>query len=245
LSAAGRGLSVPLAGMCRPTQRIRMLFVEVLAVVFAADLVSGLVHWWEDAYARTDCGPFKQVAIDNLRHHAKPREFLAKSYWQSSWDLWLLGAAAVAVAALLDAFSWHIVLFAVLVANANQIHKWAHRTREENGPIVAALQRLHLIQSTRHHSLHHQGLRNSHYCVITNFLNPILEELRLWSRLERLIKATTGIARRNDEIELAKMGLAPNRERAKQAHKPRFAVSLITVVPRWIIRPRAASAEAA
>lgn len=66
--------------MCRQAKWVCMLLVEILVVVLVADLVSGLAHWWEDAYARTDRGPFKQVAIDNLRHHAKPREFLAKGY---------------------------------------------------------------------------------------------------------------------------------------------------------------------
>jgi ubiquitin-conjugating enzyme E2 variant len=211
-----------------------MLLIEILAVMFAADFVSGLVHWWEDAYARTDRGLFRRVAVDNLRHHAKPREFLDKSYWESSWDLWLLGAGAVAIAAAFHVLSWHIVLFAALVANANQIHKWAHRTREENGAVIGTLQRLHLLQSTRHHSLHHQGKRNSHYCVITNFLNPMLEELRLWSRLERLIQRVSGIHRRDDEAELAKMGLAARSERECVERTTPFAVRLHTIMPRML-----------
>jgi hypothetical protein len=54
------------------------LFATLLTVVLLADLVSGLVHWWEDAFARIGDGPLGRVARDNLRHHAKPREFLAK-----------------------------------------------------------------------------------------------------------------------------------------------------------------------
>ena len=167
-----------------------MLLVEILAVVLAADFVSGLVHWWEDRYARLNGGPLQQVAIDNLRHHARPREFLAKGYWQSSWDLWLLAAAAVAASVAIGQFSWHVLLFALLSANANQIHKWAHRTREENAWLIGTLQRLHLLQTPRHHGRHHQGQRDSHYCVITNFLNPL-----------------TGTAPRNDDEALARMGL--------------------------------------
>lgn len=217
--------------MCRHAKWVCMLLIEILAVVFAADFVSGLVHWWEDAYARTDRGLFRQVAVDNLRHHARPREFLARSYWESSWDLWLLGAGAVAVAAAFDALSWHIVLFAVLVANANQMHKWAHRTREENGVLIGTLQRLHILQSARHHGQHHQGKRNTHYCVITNFLNPMLEELRLWSRLERLIERASGVRRRDDEAELAKMGLATRTDRARVAPQAGFSVRLPIVTP--------------
>jgi ubiquitin-conjugating enzyme E2 variant len=189
-----------------------MEFVEfsgaLLFTVLLADFVSGLVHWWEDAYARTGDGLLGRIARDNLRHHAKPREFLAKGYWHSSWDLLLLGALVVAGAIALDALSWHVVLFVLLVANANQVHKWAHMRAEELPRLVRWAQRAQLLQTTRHHSKHHQGARNTHYCVLTNLLNPVLEELQLWARLERLIERLTGIARRDDEAELAKMGLA-------------------------------------
>lgn len=198
-----------------------MLLVEILAVVLLADLVSGVVHWWEDSYARVDRGPLRQVAINNLRHHARPREFLAKGYWESSWDLWLLAAIVVITSIALDVFSWHVLLFAVLSANANQIHKWTHRTRDENGWLIGTLQRLHLLQTPRHHSRHHQGQRDSHYCVVTNFLNPLLEEVQFWRRLERVVQKFTGATRRNDEDELARMGLVVRPQPA-----PHFGVRL-------------------
>jgi ubiquitin-conjugating enzyme E2 variant len=208
-----------------------MLLVEILAVVLAADFISGVVHWWEDRYARLNGGPLQQVAIDNLRHHARPREFLAKGYWASSWDLWLLGAAALGAAALLGVLSWHVPLFAVLVANANQVHKWAHRTREENGPLIGTLQRLHLLQTARHHGRHHQGSRDSHYCVLTNFLNPLLEEVQFWRRLERLAAHLVGVTCRDEDAELARLGLLPARAAAA---RPSFAIRLPVVVPRWV-----------
>lgn len=217
-----------------------MLLVEILAVVLLADLVSGVVHWWEDSYAKLDGGPFKQVAIDNLRHHARPREFLAKGYWASSWDLWLLGAIAVAASAALGVFSWHVALFAVLVANANQVHKWTHRTRHENGAVIGTLQRMLLLQTARHHSRHHQGTRDTHYCVLTNFLNPLLEEVQLWRRLERAIAKLTGAQRRDEAAELAKLGLLPARAAAM---RPTFAIRVPVVMPRLMPRPAAPAAQ--
>jgi hypothetical protein len=203
-------------------------FAATLATtVLAADLVSGLVHWWEDAYARRDNPLFGRVAEANLRHHARPREFLAKGYFESSWDLWLLGGAALAGAAWLGVLGWPIVLFVVLVANANQIHKWAHMQTSEQPRLVAWLQRMQCLQTTRHHSLHHQGARNTHYCVITNVLNPVLEELRLWSRLERAIERVFGLKRRDDEAELAAMGLATRRP-----PQPHFGVRLTQAIVR-------------
>jgi ubiquitin-conjugating enzyme E2 variant len=108
------------------------------------------------------------------------------------------GLAVLAVAWLCGSLTWEVWLVLILGVNANQIHKWAHRTRAENGPIIGFLQRIRLIQTPRHHAFHHTGPKNSHYCVLTNFLNPILDGLRLWDGLEWLVYALFGVPRRTD-----------------------------------------------
>jgi plasmanylethanolamine desaturase len=192
------------------------LLVQGVATVLLADFVSGAVHWAEDAYARPTTPLLGRVARDNLRHHWRPREFLARSWLRSSWDLALGGALVVGAAAAAGWLSWHVVLFAVLVANANQIHKWAHMNRSELPFLVGVLQRLYLLQTARHHGRHHAGTRTTHYCVITNFLNPLLEEIGLWSRLEAAIERWSGVRRRNEAEELALLGL-PVRKSAPNA----------------------------
>jgi ubiquitin-conjugating enzyme E2 variant len=163
-----------------------VLLLEIVAVVLLADFVSGLVHWWEDAYARVGDGPLGRVARDNLRHHARPREFLANGYWASSWDLWLLGAAAVAACAWLGALSWHVLLFAVLVANANQIHKWAHMQAKELPLPVAWLQRTQVLQTTRHHSRHPPALTPCPWRMMTPSSSaPRMSALQWWQRQPR------------------------------------------------------------
>ena len=183
------------------------IVAELAATIVAADLVSGAVHWAEDAYARPGVPILGALAKDNLRHHWRPREFLAKSWIASSWDLLLASVAVIAAAALLGCLSWHVVVFVALVTNANQIHKWAHMNRAEVPLVVHWLQRAYLIQTPRHHGRHHAGARDSNYCVITNFVNPLLEEIRLWSRLESAIHRLSGIKRRNEAEESALLGL--------------------------------------
>ena len=41
----------------------------------------------------------------------------------------------------------------------------------------------------------------THYCVVTNFLNPLLEEVVFWSRVERVIERVTGVRRRSEAEE--------------------------------------------
>ncbi|HTB63826.1 MAG TPA: fatty acid desaturase CarF family protein [Opitutales bacterium] len=172
---------------------------KILATVLAADFVAGFVHWLEDAYAREDTpilGPL--VARANIIHHHYPRHFTRLSWWQSSWDLLCLCALLVLAAWATGLLTWEVWLFAMLTTNANQIHKWAHRTRKENGPVISFLQDIHLVQTPRHHALHHTNPKECHYCTTTNLLNPILDGLRFWEGLECLLENLLGIHRRVD-----------------------------------------------
>ncbi|HTD65719.1 MAG TPA: fatty acid desaturase CarF family protein [Candidatus Limnocylindria bacterium] len=172
---------------------------ELVACVLVADFVSGFFHWLEDAYGREDFPIIgRLVTKPNILHHHNPRHFTRNSWWQSSWDLACLCALIAIVAWLSGHMSWHVLVFAFLGANANQIHKWAHRTPQENGRLVRWLQRCRLVQTPRHHAHHHTDPKSSHYCVLTDFLNPILDRLRVWTFLECIIWLLFGIRRRTD-----------------------------------------------
>ena len=82
--------------------------------------------------------------------------------------------------------------------NANEFHKWEHRTRKENGHVISFLQDIHLLQTSKHHALHHTDPKNSHYCTITNVLNPVLDRIHFWDGLERILAKTIGLHRQPD-----------------------------------------------
>jgi plasmanylethanolamine desaturase len=164
-------------------------------VVMLADFVTGVVHWAEDAYAAhaKPGSVWRKVADANALHHTKPRAFLVNTWFESSWDLLLLASAISALAFAFGQFNWATALFALIVANANQLHKWTHRNHTENPRVIVWLQKLRLLQTVRHHARHHTGERNSHYCVVTNWLNPLLERLEFWRRLERFNARVFGL----------------------------------------------------
>jgi plasmanylethanolamine desaturase len=167
------------------------------AAVLVADFISGLVHWAEDAYARKDTPIIgKWIGEANLEHHHKPRAFVTRSWWQSSWDLLLASSLIVAGAWWLKLLHWSVFLFAFISTNANQVHKWAHSAPHENGRFVTLLQKLKLIQTQRHHAMHHKGEKNSHYCSVTNLLNPVLERLHFWKLFEKFNEKVFGLKRR-------------------------------------------------
>lgn len=172
---------------------------KIAGVVLLADFLSGFFHWLEDSYGREDFPITGRLYTKpNIRHHHEPRYFVRHNWFQCSWDLALLSFIIVLVAWSLQALTWEVWLFAVLAANANEFHKWAHRTRKENGPWISLLHDLRLIQGPKHHAHHHTDPKSSHYCVITNFLNPVLEALGFWRALEWIILRFLGLRKRPD-----------------------------------------------
>src|SRR6185295_9793570 len=68
--------------------RTMKIVFEILLTVLAADFVSGLVHWLEDAYGR-EHWPItgRLVTRPNILHHHDPRYFTRHNWLQSSWLL--------------------------------------------------------------------------------------------------------------------------------------------------------------
>jgi ubiquitin-conjugating enzyme E2 variant len=185
------------------------LTVKLIGTIFAAEFVAGMVHWFEDAYIRENT-PFLGGLIGrpNIIHHHCPRYMTRHSWWQSPWELILFAGLLLLVAWWLHCLTWEVALFAGLTANANEFHKWSHRTRQENGRVISLLHDLRILQSARHHARHHTDPKNSHYCTITNFLNPVLDGILFWDRLEWLLEKSVKLKRRPD-TSVRGMGPAP------------------------------------
>ena len=179
----------------------------IVALCFlVADLIVGFVHWFEDSYGSPEWPLIGATVIaPNLLHHAKPRAFLENSWWKSADLQVVVGAVVLALAWLCGWFSAELVLVVTLAVNANEFHRWAHRTKAENGRLVTWLQEWKLIQGRAHHGRHHGGQRNSAYCAITAWVDPLLDRLGLWRGLESVIHALTGAVPRVDPAVAARL----------------------------------------
>jgi len=177
-----------------------LIVIQAASTWLFTDFLSGFFHWTEDAYGN----PFwpvvgRHVTKPNILHHYIPRAFVTNSWYLSSRLLVLICTLVVAITVVLGVFNWMVALAVLLGVNANQVHKWSHRTRHENGPFIVFLQRARVIQSPSHHHRHHVHDKDSQYCVLTDFLNPVLDGTGFWRRLEWLIERASGIRRRDDE----------------------------------------------
>ncbi len=185
------------------------LTLQAAGVVLTADFAAGLVHWIEDAYIREDTpvlGPW--IGRANIVHHHLPRHMTRNTWWDSNKELLMAMGLLIITTAGLGCLTWHVWLFALVGGNANEVHKWSHRTRRENSRFITRLQDLRILQTPHHHAVHHTNPKEVNYCPITNVLNPMLDTLHVWEGIEWLLARTLGL-RRQPDTSVPGQGKAP------------------------------------
>jgi sterol desaturase/sphingolipid hydroxylase (fatty acid hydroxylase superfamily) len=159
---------------------------ELLLGWLAADLATAIFHWWEDRFGREDwpvIGPW--IIAPNRLHHAEPLAFTAGDFLDRNRAS--IGAALIvgaAMAALLGPSIWLAALL-VGVSVTNEVHRFAHQP-SASPTWLRMLQQTGVVQSPKAHAAHHRPPFDRNYCVLTDWLNPLLEQVRFWPRLERL-----------------------------------------------------------
>ncbi|MEJ2116323.1 MAG: fatty acid desaturase CarF family protein [Gammaproteobacteria bacterium] len=193
------GLESQLISFVKSTKDLWEIFIKIIFCILIADFISGFFHWLEDTYGEEDWPIVGSLIIKpNVIHHLNVRHFLKNSWFTSARVLLLIGLIVIYALYLLNSLNWMVFLTILIGINANEIHKWAHRSESENGKVITALQKLTLIQTPHHHCKHHINKKDTHYCIITNYLNVVLDRLKVWRIIEIMIYIITGNKPRDD-----------------------------------------------
>jgi ubiquitin-conjugating enzyme E2 variant len=178
-----------------------LLAAAAVAGYVAADFVSGVTHWLFDTWGSERTPIIGRAFVRPFReHHVDPDSICRHDFVETNGNSCIASAPVLAAACLIPvdggaglfATGFLSVLSVASVAT-NQLHKWAHE--RDPGRAVRILQRSRLILSARHHRLHHQAPNDSHYCITTGWLNPLLETSGFFRRLEWAITALLRAAR--------------------------------------------------
>lgn len=172
---------------------------SILGGLLLADFITGVFHWMEDRYGKSHWPIIGPIIKANQDHHYRPRDFLKRKFLNRNALVFGLSCAFLAcfwALGWLNLFTGSAIVFGAL---ANEFHASAHRAPKENGRLITTLQRTGLMQSFVHHAAHHRKGKDTHYCVMTNHLNPALEAIGFFPTLEAAIRKITGVSPRIDD----------------------------------------------
>ena len=174
-----------------------MFLINALMTLMLADFTTGLFHWLEDSYEI----PFKSVLCQNRNHHENPSHILTKPLFKNI-DTTLMFTVPAMILNYHFYSSWWVFLYLILLSITNWVHRVAHTKSKHQ--IITILQSFGILQSQQHHHLHHINTITC-YCILTNYLNPILDHFHFWRSLEALIDSVFNIkARIKSDEEILK-----------------------------------------
>jgi ubiquitin-conjugating enzyme E2 variant len=167
----------------------------LLAAVLFVDFGSGLFHWACDTWGSPSWPVVGKAFIAPFReHHSDQTAITRHGFLEVNGASCFIGAPIVGMAYFTaDAASTGGSVFAAVFFPAlacclfatNQLHKWAHMARVPG--FVRHLQSWGLALSPRHHAEHHSPPNDRCYCITLGWLNPMLDRIRFWRALERII----------------------------------------------------------
>jgi ubiquitin-conjugating enzyme E2 variant len=170
-----------------------LAFVGLLVGYLLADFASGLVHWFCDTFFSEDTPLIGRLLIGPFReHHELPQRIAECRFIEQDTGNFFVLIPLLAVLLMRPALSMGGLLGAGIVLGlcagsfvVNSVHRWAHA--EQAPRWVRVLQRAGLIISPERHARHHTTHDRS-YCITLGWLNPPLDSLAFFPRLERAIR---------------------------------------------------------
>ena len=162
----------------------------------AADLASGTTHWFCDTFFEEDTAVIGRILIQPFRdHHVHPQRITEFRFIEQDTTNFFLMLPLLATAYWLaaprpgngGALFWCCCLLGLATGSfgTNLFHRWAH---EREPPIaVRWLQRSGFILSPERHQHHHRDYARG-FCVTSEWMNPLLDALRFFPRVELVVR---------------------------------------------------------
>lgn len=179
--------------------------VVCILAMFAADFMSGMLHWFADTWGRDTMPVLGRRLLRPFRvHHVNPDDLLRRDFIDANGDVAMLVAPFLILGLTLplDSSAGRIcalffAVFGIAALPTNQIHQWAHMSHPPRW--IKWLQDFGLILGRRQHLKHHAEPYNKHYCITFGWCNENLDTTNFFQSLERIITRLTGLQPRQDD----------------------------------------------
>lgn len=187
------------------------VLLAIAVATFVADFVSGMLHWAFDTWFDENTTSVRRMVIMVREHHIYPQRIFRYGLKQEagmlSWFALPLAVPLFGLAVLPDgpptveryALAAAGVIFTLEISFMLEFHKVGHRF--QRGPVIRALQRLHLLLSPEHHMRHHAREHDTNYCLINGVADLTLGRLRVFRGLEHVVAMLTGKQPRSNDRE--------------------------------------------
>jgi hypothetical protein len=174
-----------------------LVLLNLISAWLLADFIAGVGHWVQDRLLDIESlfNFVNSIKKDNDLHHEKPAAMLKNSLFENVRDSMIVAWPIAFVAWLAGAplFLW---LGVGLSSFANGVHRFSHMPPGRVPRPIKLLQRTGIFLSFNHHAGHHyrggkvvlKENATHRYCVMTNWLNPILDGVKFWTMLEWVFK---------------------------------------------------------
>ena len=170
-----------------------MLAIAIPLGLVASDFVTGILHWIPDTYGSENTPVLGPSVVKPFRlHHLYPRDICTHNLVTTLGNSCIIAVPALSFSLYLiwrmPESRWLAVAVACLTVLAagtvltNLFHKWAHQ--QHPAAIVSWFQRARLVLEPGHHDLHHTDPFNKHYCITNGWLNPALNRIGFFRKIE-------------------------------------------------------------
>lgn len=177
-----------------------VILVSGFGILFGyviADFVTGTVHWFCDTFFSGESPIIGKILIQPFRdHHTYPLRITQHKFVEQDTSSFFLLLPVLAYLVLNVEFSianktvyfWSnaVVGLSTGLFLTNVFHRWAHEQKVPR--LVGILQRSGLILQPVRHRRHHHRNHDHAFCVTSGWLNPVLDSVRFFPRLEALTR---------------------------------------------------------
>jgi ubiquitin-conjugating enzyme E2 variant len=190
-AVAWTALAIRIAPELGSASGLALVLVGGLTGYVLADAIAGAVHWFADRFFAPDTPVIGALLIAPFRdHHDDALGITRHDLFDVCGNNALVTLPVVVVLASLPAPDQALGRFAIVVGASttlalfatNLFHRWAHAPSPPR--LARRLQDWGLILTPERHALHHRHDHDRAYCVTSGWLNPLLDRVGLFERLE-------------------------------------------------------------
>lgn len=178
-----------------------ILFSHIYVGYLVADIWIGMRHWFKDTYFNPYT-PFigKYYIWGAWLHHVKPMRLVEIPDYDLFIDIAKWNAPVMLYLIYISNMSPFFISMYITMCFSDIAHKYCHFKDGDKPLWILILQRLLILQDKEEHHVHHILPYSVNYCMISPFINGILEKHKFWRRIENFIENNFGIKPRSYKI---------------------------------------------